>query len=73
LEEKAGVNQPDRVRVWSDEVEANIDRIMVRSDYKDFTIGLWEVVTDKDGSVEPISHEPITITNFLVNKNLERS
>ena len=49
LEEKAGVNQPDRVRVWSDEIEANIDRTMVRPDYKDFTIGLWGVVRDKNG------------------------
>ena len=47
LEEKAGVNQPDRVRVWSDEVEANIDRIIARPDDKDFTIGLLEQVTDK--------------------------
>jgi hypothetical protein len=48
LEESAGVNQPDRVRVWSDEVEANIDRIMARPDYKDFTIGLWGVIRDKN-------------------------
>jgi len=53
LEEKAGVNQPERVRVWSDEVEANIDRIMARPDYKDFMIGLWGQVFDEDGSVEP--------------------
>jgi hypothetical protein len=51
LEKSAGVDQLDRVRVWSDEVEANIDRIMARSDYKDFTIGLWGQVTDKDGCV----------------------
>ena len=47
LEEKAGVNQLDRVPVWSDEVEANIDRIMARPDYKDFKIGLWGQVVDK--------------------------
>jgi hypothetical protein len=42
------VNQPDRVRVWSDEVEANIDRVMARPDYKNFTIRLWGVVRDKN-------------------------
>ena len=49
LEASSGVNHPDRVRVWSDEVEANIDRIMARPDYKDFTIGLWGQVFDKNG------------------------
>jgi hypothetical protein len=51
LEEKAGVNQPSRVRVWLDEVEAKIKRIMARPDYKDFTIGLWGQMTDKTGCV----------------------
>jgi hypothetical protein len=51
LEEKAGVNQPARVRVWSDEVEAKINRIMARPDYKYFTIGLWGQMTDKTGCV----------------------
>ena len=41
LEESAGVNQPDRVRVSPDEVEANIDRVMARPDYKNFTIRFW--------------------------------
>jgi hypothetical protein len=45
------VNQPARVRVWSDEVEAKIDRIMARPDYKNFTIGLCGKITDKIGCV----------------------
>ena len=32
---------------WSDDVGENIDLIMARPDYKDFTIGLWGQVTDK--------------------------
>ena len=32
---------------WSDDVGENIDLIVARPDYKDFTIGLWGQVTDK--------------------------
>jgi hypothetical protein len=42
LEESAGVNQPDRVRVSPDEVEANIDRVMARLDYKNLLLGFGE-------------------------------
>jgi hypothetical protein len=40
LEAKSGVNQPPRIRVWLDEIEAKIDRVMERPDSTDFWIGM---------------------------------
>jgi hypothetical protein len=51
LEQKAGVNQPERNFRWSDKTEEILSRILARPDYKDFTIGMWGVVKDKDGNV----------------------
>ena len=36
LEAKFGVNQPPRIRVWPDEIEAKIDRVMTRPNSNDF-------------------------------------
>ena len=47
LEAKSGVNQPPRIRVWPDEIEAKIDRIMARSNSRDFSIGMWGQVFDR--------------------------
>mgnify|MGYP007046944264 CR=1 FL=1 len=49
LENRAGVNQPARVRMWGEEVEARIDRIMARPGHADFRMGMWGQVYDKDG------------------------
>ncbi len=51
LEQKAGVNQPEIHFRWSDKAEEIRRRILARPDYKDFTIGMWGVVKDKDGNV----------------------
>ena len=45
------MSQSVRARVCSGEVEAKIDRIMARPDYKNFTIGLCGKITDKIGCV----------------------
>ena len=47
LEAKFEVNQPPRIRVWPDEIEAKIDRIMARSNSRDFSIGMWGQVFDR--------------------------
>ena len=48
VEARTGVNQRPRTRMWSGEVEANIDRIMAMPDSADFRMGMWGQVFDKD-------------------------
>ena len=48
LELRANLNQPPRIRVWPDEIEAKIDRIMARPDSRNFWIGMWGQVFDRD-------------------------
>jgi hypothetical protein len=51
LEAKSGVNQPPRIRVWLDEIEAKIDRIMERPDSADFWIGMWGQIFNRDSQL----------------------
>ena len=51
LEAKFGVNQPPRIRVWPDEIEAKIDRIMARPDSRNFWIGMWGQIFDRDSQL----------------------
>ena len=46
-----GVNQPPRIRVWPDEIEAKIDRIMARPDSRNFWIGMWGQIFDRDNQL----------------------
>jgi len=45
---RLGVTKMPRARVWSDEVEANIDLIMAMPDSADFSMGMWGQVFNKD-------------------------
>ncbi len=49
LEKQTGAVRQERIRVWPDEIEAKIDRVLARPDHEDFTIGMWGQVFDKDG------------------------
>jgi hypothetical protein len=48
LEGRLGIANSPRIRWWSGEVEANIDRIMAMPDSADFRMGMWGQVFDKD-------------------------
>ena len=49
LERRTGAIRQDRRRLWGDEIEAKIDRVLARPDHEDFGFGLWGQVFDKDG------------------------
>jgi len=49
LEGRLGIANSPRIRGWSDEVEAKIDRIMAMPNSADFRMGMWGQVFDKEG------------------------
>ena len=49
LEDRLEITDKPRPRIWADEVEAKIDRIMAMPDSADFKMGMWGQVFDKDG------------------------
>ena len=51
LELRANLNQPLRIRVWPDEIEAKIDRIMARPGSAGFSIGMWGEIFDRDNQL----------------------
>ena len=51
LELRANLNQPPRIRVWPDEIEAKIDRIMARPGSAGFSIGMWGEIFDRDNQL----------------------
>ena len=41
LEDRLEITDKPRPRIWADEVEAKIDRIMAMPDSADFKLGMW--------------------------------
>jgi len=49
LEDRLDVTKMPRIRGWSDEIEAKIDRFMAMPDSADFSMGMWGQVFEKNG------------------------